>query len=139
MERAGRSGKAEGHEPEMYGRGKSDRPVVPGKPPNKAGQPAAEVVEGKGLAKGNADQSATSRTQSRKLGVTSGLERVRQVAKANRKLRFTALLHHVTVDRLRAAFLALKRDAAPGVDGVTWAQYEVGLEPRLEELHSRLH
>jgi group II intron reverse transcriptase/maturase len=78
------------------------------------------------------------RTQSRE-SVFSGLERVRERAKAEKKERFTALLHHVDVDLLRAAFTALKRDAAPGVDGLTWRQYEQNLEPNLVDLHGRVH
>jgi len=117
---------------------KSDRLVVPTKPPNKAGQPAAEVVEERSLAKGNADQQNTSRTQCR-TGVPSALDRVREVARRDRNARFTALFHHLTIERLRAAFHALKRKAAPGVDGVTWEQYASTLEDNLEDLHARLH
>ncbi len=104
----------------MNGPGKSDRPVVPTKWPNKAGDPAAEVVEGRGLAKGNTDEQNASRTQSRNHDVPSALDRVREVASKDRKAKFTALLHHLTIDRLREAFFALRRDAAAGVDGVTW-------------------
>jgi len=122
----------------MYGRGKSDSPIVPGKPPNKAEAPAAEAVKGRGLAKGNLREQNTSRTQSRQ-GVPSALERVREAAKRDRKQRFTALLHHVyEVERLRAAYLALKRDAAAGVDGETWRQYGEDLEARLRDLAGRL-
>src|SRR5512143_3195447 len=104
----------------MDGGGKSDSPVVPVKPPNKSGPSEAEAVEGRGLAKGNPPESNTRRTQSRE-GVTSALERIREAAKRNRKQRFTALLHHVyDIERLRSAYLALKRDAAAGVDGETW-------------------
>ena len=107
----------------MNGRGKSDSPVVPGKPPNKAEGPAAEAVEGRGLAKGNSPERNALRTQSR-ASAPSALERVRQAARRDRKQRFTALLHHVyDIERLRAAYLALKRDAAPGVDGETWQHY----------------
>lgn len=123
-------------------RGKSDRPVVPMKSPNKGGSgvggPSAEGAEGRGLTKGNMRQTATPRTQSR-AGVSNGLRRVREVARRDRRARFTALLHHVTVDRLRESFYALKREAVPGVDGVTWAQYEVGLEDRLQDLHDGVH
>ena len=117
---AGRTGKADGRTPVMHGRGKSDRPVVPTKSPNNAGQPAAEAAEGRGLAKGNTDQQNAPRTQSRTPGAPSALERVREVARRDRKAKFTTLLHHVTVERLSAAFHALSRSAAPGVDGVTW-------------------
>ena len=122
----------------MNGQGKSDRPVVPTKPPNNAGASAAEVVEGRGLAKGNMDQQTANRTQCRP-DAPSALERVRQAAKKDRKARFTALLHHVTVDRLREAFFSLKKKAAPGVDGVTWEQYGTGLEKNVRGLHDRLH
>jgi len=122
----------------VNGRGKSDSLVVPGKPPNNAGRPAAEAVEGSGLAKGNSPERNAFRTQSRE-GAPSALERVRQVARKNRKQRFTALLHHVyDVDRLRTAYLALKRDAAAGVDGVTWRHYGEALEENLHDLSGRL-
>ena len=122
----------------MNGQGTSDRPVVPTKPPNNAGTTAAEAVEGRGLAKGNADQQNTRRTQCR-VSVPSALDRVREVARRDKKAKFTALFHHLTVDRLRAAFLALQRRAAPGVDGVTWEQYAGNLEENLLDLHARLH
>ncbi len=119
--------------------GKSDRPEVPTKQPNKAGKPGAEVVEGRGLAKGNTDEQNASRTQSRNHDVPSALDRVREVASKDRKAKFTALLHHVTVDRLREAFLALRRHASAGVDGVTWEQYAgEGLEEKLQDLHARV-
>jgi len=119
-------------------RGKSDSLIVPGKPPNKAEAPAAEVVEGRGLAKGNPHEQNTSRTQSRK-DVPSALERVRQVASRDGKERFTALMHHVyDIDQLRTAYFALKRDAAAGVDGETWGQYGEDLEARLQDLADRL-
>jgi RNA-directed DNA polymerase len=133
----GRIGKAGGRTPMMNGQGKSDRPEVPTKPPNKAGKPAAEVAEGRGLAKGNADEQNTPRTQ-RRTSVPSALDRVRQVARRDKEAKFTALFHHVTVDRLREAFTALSRNAAPGVDGVTWEAYREGLEENLQALHGRL-
>ena len=83
-------------------------------------------------------QAHTRRTQSRD-SVSQGLDRVRQAARRREKEKFTALLHHVSVDRLREAFMALKRHAAPGVDGVTWQDYEVGLEGKLQDLHARVH
>ena len=122
----------------MDGRGKSDRPVVPGKPPNKARTLVAEVVEGRGLAKGNTGQQNTPRTQRRNQGVSSALDRVRQVARRDREARFTALLHHVDLERLRKAFLALRRDAAPGVDGETWRSYAEAMEENLRDLHARV-
>jgi group II intron reverse transcriptase/maturase len=120
------------------GRGKSDCSVVPKKPPNKAEGPATEVVEGRGQAKGNTPECNTPRTQSR-TRVPSALERIRQAARRNRKQRFTALLHHVDdVERLRTAYLALKRDAAAGVDGETWRHYGERLEENLQDLSERL-
>ena len=122
----------------MNGRGKSDRSVVPEKPPNNAGHPATEVVEGSGLAKGNSPECNALRTQSR-IGALNALERVRQAARRNRKQRFTALPHHVyDVARLRTAYFALKREAAPGVDGETWQHYGEGLEANLHDLSERL-
>lgn len=124
----------------MNGRGKSDRPVVPKKPSNKGGGAPrpAERVEGRGLAKGNSGQHDRTRTQDRK-DLESALDRVRQAAVRDRKQRFTALWHHVyNVGRLREAYLALRRDSAPGVDGETWQQYGEGLELRLLDLSDRL-
>lgn len=120
------------------GHGKSDRPVVPVKLPNKAGKPAAEAVEERGLAKGNSRQRNVLRTQSR-MGALSALERVRQAARRDRKQRFTALLHHVyDVERLRAAYFALQRGAAPGIDGETWKHYGETLQDNLRDLSGRL-
>jgi group II intron reverse transcriptase/maturase len=122
----------------MNGRGKSDGSVVPGKPPNKAARVAAEAVEGRGLAKGNSPERNAPRTQSRE-GAPSALERIRQAAERDRRQRFTALLHHVyDIERLRAAYFALKRDAAAGVDGQTWRQYGEQLERNLQDLSGRL-
>src|SRR5947199_2978890 len=103
----------------MNGRGKSDSAIVAGKPTNKAGQPAAESVEPSAEAEGNAGQQSTRRAQDRE-SVTQALERIRQVARQRKKERFTSLFHHISVELLRVAFFALKRDAAPGVDGLTW-------------------
>ena len=155
----------------MNGHGKSDRPVVPGKPPNKEGHPGpeshggpysgtkaetpdtdkgtptappvpggttAEGVEGRGLAKGNPRQQTTPRTQDR-AGVQRALERVRRAAREDRELRFTTLLHHVyDPAMLREAYFCLKREAAPGVDRVTWRQYGEALEDNLRDLSARL-
>jgi group II intron reverse transcriptase/maturase len=122
----------------MDGRGKSDRSIVPGKPPNKAVAPAAEAVEGRGRAKGNPREQNAPRTQGR-ISAPSALERVRQAAEKDRKQRFTALLHHVyDVERLRAAYLALRREAAAGVDGETWQSYGESLEANLRDLSQRL-
>src|SRR5438105_8386439 len=101
----------------MNGRGKSDSAIVAGKPTNKAGQPAAESVEPSAEAEGNAGQQSTRRAQDRE-SVTQALERIRQVARQRKKERFTSLFHHISVELLRVAFFALKRDAAPGVDGL---------------------
>jgi RNA-directed DNA polymerase len=122
----------------MHGLEKSDLAVVAMKPANNAGSPAAEWVEPRAGTKGNANPPRTRRTQSRD-SVSQELERVRQAARQRKRQAFTALLHHVTVDALREAFLALKRRAAPGVDGVTWQDYELGLEDRLQDLHTRVH
>jgi RNA-directed DNA polymerase len=122
----------------MNERGQSDRSVVPGKPPNKAEGPAAEVVEGRERAKGNSGESDALRTPGR-AGVLSAFDRVRQAAKKDRKQRFTALLHHVYgVEHLRTAYHALKRDAAAGVDGETWQHYGEALESNLQDLSGRL-
>lgn len=122
----------------MDGRGKSDRPIVPGKPPNKAEAPAAEAVEGRGRAKGNLREQNTPRTQGR-AGVPSALERIREATQKDRQQQFTALLHHVyEVERLRAAYYAMKRDAAAGVDGETWKHYGESLEANLQDLADRL-
>ena len=119
-------------------RRKSDSLVVPKKPPNDAAEPATEVVEGSELAKGNSPDSHGDRTQGR-IKTPDGLERVRQAARKDRKQRFTALLHHVyDLDRLRAAYVALKRDAAPGVDGETWRHDGEALEANLRNLAARL-
>jgi len=122
----------------MHDQEKSDSAIVAAKPPNKAGKPAAEAVEPRAGTKGNAAQQSTHRTQTR-ARVTQALSRVRQAARQRKKERFTALLHHVDVDMLRLAFYALQRKAAPGVDGVTWQDYEADLGPRLEALYARVH
>lgn len=122
----------------MNGLEKSDSVVVAMKPANNAGAPAAEWVEPRTGTKGNADPPRTQRTQSRGR-VSQGLERVRQAARQRKRQAFTALLHHVTIDVLREAFLALKRRAAPGVDGMTWQDYESVLEDHLQDLLTRVH
>ena len=122
----------------MNGPGKSDRPVVPRKFPNKTGSTAAEGTEGRGLAKGNPSQHNAPRTPSR-AGAPSALERVRQAARRDGRVRFTALLHHIyQPETLRQAYLSLKRDAAPGVDGETWRHYGEALEENLHDLSERL-
>src|SRR5437016_2787181 len=128
----------QGHTPVTHDHGQSDSPVVPAKSPNKAGPSVAEGMEGRGLAKGNSGQQNAPRTQSR-VSAPSALDRVRQVAKRDKAVRFTALRHHIyDVERLRAAYFALKRDAAPGVDGETWRHYGEALETHLADLSERL-
>jgi RNA-directed DNA polymerase len=122
----------------MNGPEKSDPSIVARKLVNKPGQPGAESAERREGAEGNTDEPHTYRTPSR-ASVSLGLDRVRQAAKAGKKERFTALLHHVTVDLLKAAYSWLKRDAAPGVDNVTWAAYGQNLEGHLVDLHARVH
>src|ERR1700693_4184051 len=120
------------------GPGKSDRPVVPAKSSNNAGQPVAEGMEGKGLAKGNLPQQTSPRTPSRS-NAPSALERVRQAAGKDKKLRFTALLHHIyKLETLRMAYFRLKKEAAPGVDGETWRHYGEQREVNLQDLAERL-
>jgi len=122
----------------MYDPGKSDGPVVPGKLPNADGRPAEEAVEGRGPAKGNPRQQNASRTL-RRTDAPSALERVRQAARRDGKMRFTALLHHIDdPTRLKAAYFGLKKDAAPGVDGQTWRHYGQNLEANLRDLAGRL-
>jgi RNA-directed DNA polymerase len=105
---------------------------------NKEDLSSAEAGEGRVRAKENIAQSNTSPTQSGER-MSRGLRGVREVAKARKQERFTALLHHLSTDLLRDSFYALKRQAAPGVDGVTWQEYEDGLEGRIADLHSRVH
>lgn len=124
--------------PTMYGPQKSDGPVVPTKPSNKVVPATAEGAEGRGPAKGNTREQNAARTL-RRITALSALDRVRQVARKDKKVKFTALLHHITIDRLREAYLALQRRVAAGVDGVTWAAYGENLEVRLAALHERLH
>src|SRR6476660_9995215 len=121
----------------MHGPEESDSVVVAGKPTNKAERSAAEPVEPRAGTKGNADQQSTRRAQDR-ASVSQALERVRQAARQRKKERFTSLLHHVDLAMLRTAFYAMKRDAAPGVDGITWETYEQDLDRRIETLHERV-
>ena len=122
----------------MNERRKSDGPVVPAKLSNKAVDAAAEAVEGRGPGKGNA-ASETRPGRSAGLSVSSDLDRVRQAARKDKDARFTALLHHVTIDRLELAYRAIRPGAAPGVDGVTWKDYGQDLEENLRDLHARVH
>ena len=121
----------------MHGHEKSDFAIVAVKPANKAEQSAAEPVERRAETKGNADQQSTRRTQSR-ASVSQALERIRKVARERKKERFTALFHHISIDLLEEAFYELKENAAPGVDRLTWTDYEADLERKLEDLHERV-
>ena len=124
----------------MNAGGQSDGSVVPGKSPNKGrGTPrSAEGIEGRGPAKGNPRRQNSHRAQER-VRLQQALERVRQVAKKDKKAQFTALWHHVyDVGRLREVYFGLKRDSSPGVDGETWRAYGENLEANLEDLSGRL-
>ena len=122
----------------MNGVEESDRSVVPVSQPNKAEPSAAEAGEGREWTKENTLPSYTLSTQ-REVGVSQGLRGVRQAARERTRERFTALVHHVTADLLRESYYGLKRQAAPGVDGVTWREYETGLKDRIIDLHNRVH
>src|SRR4249919_3950716 len=126
-----------GGTPEMHERGKSDGPVVPANLPNKAAGAAAEAGEERGPAKGNT-ASKTPPGRSAGSGASSALERVREVARRDKDARFTALLHHVDLVRLCKAYWAIRPQAAPGLDGVTWAEYGQDLETNLQDLHARV-
>src|SRR5271157_3515749 len=121
----------------MHGPEESDSVVVAGKPTNKAERSAAEPVEPRAGTKGKADQQSTRRAQDR-ASVSQALERIRQAARQRKRERFTSLLHHIGPTMLRTAFYAMKRDAAPGVDGMTWETYEEDLDRRIEDLHARV-
>jgi len=122
----------------MNERGKSDTAIVAVKPANKAERSAAELVEQRAGTKGNADQQSTRRAQDRE-SVSQALGRIRQAAKQRKKEKFTTLLHHISVELLRLSFFETKKDAAPGVDGMTWQDYEADLDRNIEELHDRVH
>ena len=132
----------------MHGHEKSDPAIVAVKPANKAGQPAAEqsaaepnaaeLAEPRAGTKGNADQQSTCLTQSR-VSVSQALDRIRKVARERKKERFTTLFHHISIELLEEAFYELKENAAPGVDRLTWKDYEANLERNLEDLHDRVH
>jgi len=135
---AGRLEKALSQKSNMHVGGESDGCVLPSKCPNKSGKPLAEGMEGRQPTKENIEQATAPRTQSR-IGELSDLLGVRKAARKDKRTRFTALLHHVTVGLLRDSYFALKRDAAPGIDGVRWKEYETGLDDKLADLHSRIH
>jgi hypothetical protein len=131
------TGKVDDRKPVIYAGEKSDTSVVPKKPPNNGNTPA-EVVEGSDVTKGNAFDSPAPQTQ-RRISASMGLEGVREVARRNKRERFTALLHHVTPSLLVESFYALRKNAAAGVDGVTWREYEQILYTRVHELHREIH
>jgi RNA-directed DNA polymerase len=122
----------------MHGGEKSDEAIVAGKPANEAERSAEEPVERRAEAKGNVSQTDTCRTLSRE-SVTQGLERIRQRARQRKKEKFTALLHHISVEQLEASFREMKANAAAGVDELTWRDYGQNLESNLEALHARVH
>jgi RNA-directed DNA polymerase len=122
----------------MNGHEESDPNIVAVKPVNKAERSVAELVERRAGTKGNAEQGGTLRTPSRE-GASHGLDRVRKTARERKKEKFTALLHHITVDALEEAFFELKKNAAPGVDGLTWEDYESDLGRKLVDLHRQVH
>ena len=122
----------------MHGHEKSDFAIVAVKPANKAEQTAAEPVEPRAETEGNAGQQSTCGTQGQ-ISVSQALKRIRRVAKERKKEKFTSLLHHISIDLLDEAFFELKEDAAAGVDGLTWREYEQNLERNLKDLHARVH
>lgn len=122
----------------MHERGKSDSVIGAVKPANKAERSAAELVEQRAGTEGNADQQSTRRAQGRE-SVSQALGRIRQAAKQRKKEVFTSLLHHISIDLLRLSFFAIKKDAASGVDGLTWQDYGADLERKLADLHDRVH
>src|SRR5215472_4395736 len=135
---AGRLEKAMSRESNMHAGGESDGCVLSSKCPNNGGQPPAEGTEGRQPTKENIGQPTAPRTQSR-ISELSDLLGVRKAARKDKRTRFTALLHHITVGLLRDSYYALKRDAAPGVDGTTWQEYETGLDEKSADLHRRIH
>ena len=126
----GRSAKAMNRTADMHALEKSDCAVLPVKQPNKEGRPSAEAVEGRAQTKENIVQSHMHPTLSGKR-MSQGLGGVRKAARERKQERFSALLHHLSIELLRESFYALQRKASPGVDGVTWQEYETGLEDRL--------
>src|SRR5258708_34721869 len=132
------AGEGQSHKARTYVYEESESGILPMNHSNKDGTSPAESGEGRPLIKENAGQPNTPPTQSGK-GVSQGLAGVRKVARNNKEMKFTALLHHLTIDLLRESFYSLKRKTAPGVDGVTWQVYEIGVEDRLLDLHRRVH
>ena len=117
---------------------KSDEVIGPMKQPNKEGSPSAEAVEGRTSPEGNGDKTTAARTL-RRNPASNGLDAVRQAARRSKSVRFTALLHHITVDLLTRSYFALERNSAPGIDGVTWRAYGENLKEKLTDLHDRIH
>lgn len=134
----GGAGKAKSRNPAVHAGEKSDTSVVPKKLPNNGDTPA-EVVEERDVAKGNTNEPPTPRTQSRDKSVSLGLDGVREAARRSKTVRFTALLHHITPQLLWESLYALRQDAAAGVDGVTWQEYEEGFLGRVDGLHREIH
>src|SRR5262244_1252051 len=132
------AGEGQGHTACMHVCEESHSGIVPMNHSNKDTRPWAESGEGRPLIKETAGQSNTCPTQSG-MGVSHGLAGVRKAAREHKEMKFTALLHHLTVELLRESFYSLKRKAAPGVDGMRWQEYESGLENRLVDLHGRVH
>src|SRR5436190_19925189 len=121
----------------MHGHEESDSAIVAAKPANKAERSAAELAEARAETKGNADQPSTRLTQSR-TSVSQALDRIRKVAKEKKKEKFTALFHHINTELLEEAFFELEKNAAPGVDRLTWEDYEANLDRNIEDLHDRV-
>ena len=130
--------KAKSRNPAVYVAEKSDTSIIPEKPSNKGPGPA-EIVEERDVAKGNTDRPPVPQTLSRISCVPMGLEGVCEAARRNKGMQFTALLHHTTPQLFAQSFYALRRDAAVGVDGMSWRKYEEGLLQRVTDLHGRLH
>jgi RNA-directed DNA polymerase len=131
-------GEGESHTAHMHAFEESDSGILPMSHSNKSERSLAEDEEGRPLIRENTRQASTHSTQS-EARVSQGLAGVRKAARERKEMKFTALLHHMTVSLLRESFYALKRRAAPGVDGITWKEYEAGLEDRLIDLHNRVH
>lgn len=131
------AGKVFDHKPAANADEKSDTPILPRKLPNKGDDPA-EAMEGRGVIGRNTDETPACGTQSRTNHASMGIDGVREAAKRNPKLRFTAVMHHITPTLLVESFHALRKQAATGVDGVTWYEYEKTLDGRVLELHREI-
>lgn len=139
-DKSGRSENATGGTSDVNAEGKSDGSIVPAKAANKGGaESSAELPEERGPAKRNIDQDALRRTQSREKRRSRGLAGVRDAARKDGKLKFTALMHHVNEVSLTEAFFQLKKTAAVGVDMVSWHGYEQGLRDNIVDLNGRIH